>query len=69
MYSVIAVTNLDTMNMNAERNGQINTEEIIISPTMKENPLNPCFFPAMFLETITLRTFVVGKLIQLPYER
>ena len=57
MSNVITTRNLGIMNMNVERNDEINKEAMSISPTMKENPLKQCFFHAIFLKTLTTRIF------------
>lgn len=43
MFNVITIRNLSIMNMNAERNSQINKEAVSISPRIKENPLKQLF--------------------------
>ena len=47
VFDVTTVRSLATTNMNVERNSQISTEAISISPTVKENTQIPCFFHAI----------------------
>ena len=57
VFNVSTVKSLATMNTTVERNRQISTEAISISPTVKENPQRPCFFHAISQKTNKVKTF------------